>query len=713
MDRLYFVPSAGYSSRKAPPVAAHRAHLSHYLSQLSALEREQQRLAIEKELLVRRQAQLSAKRNQLTFLIAEEQDLVLRAVQQQKAQEQREAEAILQALVDREAQIVRRQKLRQAVYLKQQQDQARRDAELQQFLQYIQQPEEQEEEAPTSANNWLSQFFEQQQLLQQRRLQQHQQKQPLTLETPFEQARFLQAPSVADSESELESPFKPGSINEYLAKQGIRSQGFSAPCPAVPETRKRGSHRGPRTQSHQSLVGSTGPGSAKLVPDVNYQSTQDFLSALFGGAAAAEQEGQELAPKSGYPEPTEKSFEIRSAQPSVTTPTTVEEPKEIDLKSDLKSDPKSDSKPLTYAELAQILFGTDEDKQESESLPAQEPVKRDGSPETRPPFHYTLSHFAPFYNETSEGTAEEAVVPPPKNALDLVEENIDKLKDKISTASYSIERAASEINPEARRTKLMSIQQELEKYYSDLDDILLTPPEGEIVDEADQTRRQQLRLKKHAVTSLAVEAADRIDTILSPPSVSESDNEEYDVIDRNVLEKISQDESSTSSESTSLYTSEMPSRGATPSVPAGAENITEVEENGETFVVEKTASSTTGVLLEDAKTEKDETLDEEEKSEVQVPLALNDEDDVGSAIEDASRPISRNEQVQERFVPESGDRSGHVTLETNTGNEQDEFLDEEEKSEERVRLSQVDAIKLEAKRTSSPIRHVVLEDEEE
>ncbi|KAK9452063.1 uncharacterized protein V1518DRAFT_369932 [Limtongia smithiae] len=647
----------------APSIAAHRAHLSHYVSQLTALEREQQQVALEQQLLQRRLAQLAAKRDQLTYLIAEEQDIVLRAVQQQRRQERlraeaqahAEAESVRAALAEREAQIARRQRLRYAVYRKQQEEQARQDADLQRMLRYVQavsQEEQQQAPAKTRQRSALEEYLSRDD----------------TAPTSA-QSRIAEETSVPSEASELEeTPFRPGAITAFLRQQGLKPHAlFGTPYGTVESnSRKRGSRRGSVPSGVYRVGGPTvtatdnakGPApSAKLVPDVNYASAQDFLSALFGGSEGADEEAKELAP--------DKTTETKS--------------------------PFDSERGLTYNELAKLLFGQDSDVDEEPEVAEQyfQPVPPSGSSQ-RPPFHYTLSQ--------PDASAFEA----PLSPLDAIASQIDTLREKIVAASSKIdmisEQATSTDAEESKKRRdLLEIQLELEKYYSDLDDILVTPQteDGVTEDETDQARRQELRVEKHELTTLAVDAADRIDKILSPVSPSESDDEDYEVIDaKHKLatepeanlggsSKIAEpfptfessggpSSSSSSSESTSVFASEIPTPQKTPA-PAAEDADYDVLEH---------------------------------------PEATAEDGDDTSVIVESSRPISRaaDREGDETFVPEVKDAAGHVTLERNAGEEKDEFLDEEEKNEQKVRSALLERPKVEEARTPSPVRHVVVED---
>ncbi|KAK9349379.1 hypothetical protein V1522DRAFT_374416 [Lipomyces starkeyi] len=74
-------------------------------------------------------------------------------------------------------------------------------------------------------------------------------------------------------------------------------------------------------------------------------------------------------------------------------------------------------------------------------------------------------------------------------------------------------------------------------------------------------------------------------------------------------------------------------------------------------------------------------------------LSERDDDD-SSVIVDASTPVIHDDAADEVFVPEGGDKLGHIVLEKNTGQEKEEFLDREENGEETIALSPQDALNL-------------------
>ncbi|KAK9385290.1 hypothetical protein V1515DRAFT_256420 [Lipomyces mesembrius] len=686
MERLYYVQSPAQRSASASAITVHRAHLSHYISQLSALERELQRLSLEQQLLARQQAQLAAKRDQLTYLIAEEQDLVLRAIQQQQQQQREEEEAILAAaLVEREALIARRQKLRYAVYRKQQEEKAREDTEIQRVLQIVQQQAQR------------SQLASPQQSVPSAQIQQQR------------QARA--SPYGSDSELE-ETGVKPGSISTMLRQQGIKPHELYSPYATPHSNRKRGSRRGPQQSTvspisrlqAQEHATATSP---KLVPDVNYASAQDFLSALFDGVEQAHTQTDKMSPK--------------AAGSKLDRPST---------------------KQLSVDELARILFSSDGMNPDPTYGTLEQPAPLE-PPAARPPFHYTLSR-----SSIPRADSEPLSVIP--SALEAIANQIRTLREKVSQAAAGIDAIPTDLPESKRRQALLDIQVELELCYSDLDDILISPAEGEEDDEETKEQRQKLRLQKHAVTTLAVDAADRIDKILSPASRSDSETEEevYGILppmsaelngagtlDGSTLPVPSPynqadlgTSSSSSSESTSVFGSEM----ATPkNQPGKAEPTSEkINEEGEVYVLGKRSAEASSVGLADANEGKGTTLDLEDLTEVKVNLTSvanastgtntpsTREDDDSSVIVTASTPVIHDETADEVFVPEGGDKSGHIVLEKNTGEEMEEFLDSEEKSEVKISLSVkdgrksvVDKVKSASRsRSQSPLRHVVLED---
>ncbi|KAJ8103742.1 hypothetical protein POJ06DRAFT_6330 [Lipomyces tetrasporus] len=700
MERVYYVQSPAQRQSPTAAIAVHRAHLSHYISQLSALEREQQRLALEQQLLARQQAQLAAKRDQLTYLIAEEQDLVLRAIQQQQQKQREEEEAALAAaLAEREALVARRQRLRYAVYRKQQEEKALEDAEIERVLQLVQQQAQRSETTSPRQSGAFAQIKQQQQ----------------DHATPY----------WSDLEQE-ETGVRPGSISAFLRQQGIKPHGLYSPYATLHSSRKRGSRRGgqqstaapiPRLLAQEQAKAT----SSKLVPDVNYASAQGFLSALFGGLEHTQSEAQERGPK-----PTQSELD------------------------------KSPMNQFSEDELARILFGSEESADIPASVPeVYEPPARQEST-SRPPFHYTLSR-----SSIPRTTSQQSFVI--SSALEIVGNQIGALRERVTKAASRIDTIPTDLPESKRRQAFLDVQVELERCYSDLDDIIISPAEGEEDNDETKEQRQQLRLQKHAVTTLAVDAADRIDKILSPasPSDSETEEEEYEIVHTlpagmaggdipivkgaNILKgsEISSPfnqadlgtSSSSSSESTSVFGSEMPTPESQTkkSAPAPAK----INDDGEFYMLEKPSAEESSVILEDVVEERDETLYQEEMNQIKVYLtpvpnvpansfvsstgmstpSTRDEDD-SSVIVTASTPVIHDDAADEIFVPESGDKSGQVVLEKNTGQEKEEFLDSEEKGEEKISLSAkdgrksvVDKVKSEARsRSPSPLRHVVLED---
>ncbi|KAK9377608.1 uncharacterized protein V1513DRAFT_434732 [Lipomyces chichibuensis] len=688
MERLYYVESpAQRRSASASAIAVHRAHLSHYISQLSALEREQQRLSLEQQLLSRQEAQLAAKRDQLTYLIAEEQDLVLRAIQQQQQQQRDEEEAILAvALMEREALIARRQKLRYAVYRKQQEEKARKDAQIERVLQVVQQQGQRSQPASPQQSIPFLQIQQQQQ--------------------------SHASPYGSDSELE-ETGVRPGSISSMLRQQGIKPHDLYSPYATPHSNRKRGSRRGPQqstvseisrlqAQEHEAT-------SSKLIPDVNYASAQDFLSALFGGVEQAHPETDNVEPKVAG---------SKLDQPSTNQ--------------------------LSVDELARILFSSDgmNADRTSETLEPRVPLE---PPAARQPFHYTLSR-------SSIPRADSpplSVIPSPLEAIAI---QIRTLHEKVSRAAAGIDTIPTHLPESRRRQALLDIQVELERCYSDLDDILISPAEGEEDDEETKEQRQKLRLQKHAVTTLAVDAADRIDKILSPASRSDSETEEeeeeeeYEVLppvpaelngagplDESTIlipSPFNQADLGTSSSSSSESTSVFGSEIATPKTQQEKAELAseKINEDGEFYVLGKRSAETSSAGLVNANEEKGMAPEDATEIKVNLTSAANAstgtntpstrDDDDSSVIVTASAPVIHDQTADEVFVPEGGDKSGHIVLEKNTGQEVEEFLDSEEKSEVKVSLSVkeaqrsvVDKVKSEGRsRSHSPLRHVVLED---
>ncbi|KAK9323130.1 hypothetical protein V1517DRAFT_109669 [Lipomyces orientalis] len=697
MERVYYIQSPVQRQSPTAAIAVHRAHLSHYISQLSALEREQQRLALEQQLLARQQAQLAAKRDQLTYLIAEEQDLVLRAIQQQQQKQREEEEAALAAaLAEREALVARRQRLRYAVYRKQQEEKAREDAEIERVLQLVQQQAQRSETASPRQSGLFAQIKQQQDHA-----------------TPY----------WSDLEQE-ETGVRPGSISAFLRQQGIKPHDLYSPYATPHSSRKRGSRRGAqqstaapisRLQAQEQAKAT----SSKLVPDVNYASAQGFLSALFGGLESSQSEAQGLGPKPTQSEPD-----------------------------------KSPMKQFSADELARILFGSEE----SADVPASasevyEPPARQ---ESRPPFHYTLSR-----SSIPRASSEPSLVI--SSALEIVGKQIGTLRERVTQAASRIDTIPTDFPESKRRQAFLDVQVELERCYSDLDDIIISPAEGEEDNDETKEQRQQLRLQKHAVTTLAVDAADRIDKILSPasPSDSETEEEEYEIVHTlppgitaeytpivkgaNVTQGSDipspfnradlGTSSSSSSESTSVFGSEIPTPESQTKKSAPAP--TKINDDGGIYTLDKPSADASSVIVEDVVKERDEALYQEEMNQVKVHLtpvsnvpanayvsstgmstpSTRDEDD-SSVIVTASSPVIHDETAAEVFVPESGDESGQVVLEKNTGQEKEEFLDTEEKGEQKISLSAkdarkslVDKVKSEARsRSPSPLRHVVLED---
>ncbi|KAK9479848.1 hypothetical protein V1514DRAFT_327527 [Lipomyces japonicus] len=695
-QRIFFVPSNSSqapSDRRGllePAIVAHKVHLSHYVAQLKALEREQQRLAIEQRLLVRQQAQLSAKRDQLTYLIAEEQDLVLRAYKQQQRREAEEAAVLAAALADREAQIARRQRLRYAVYRKQQEESARQDAQLVRILKAVQQ-----QLVDESVENDQRSAFEYQHQHQQQYQHQHQH---------HEQQSSSPRVEFPSDDEEEETPIKPGTIESVLRQQGIAPHSYYSPyARSQPPSRKRGSRRG------SSQINRIQPQhSAKLVPDVNYASAQDILSALFGGDQPPQQQVQEnIEQAQSLPQSSLKQF----IHPQVTSDSNKEfqdsdvSIPDVDSRGDIASQENknyNDEKSLSYNELINLLFGP-QPEQEARSEPKAEQFAADVPTGKRPPFYYTLS---------STGVPTEIAAPVEEpSLLHVISKRIKVLDEKVDEAATKIDSLVQATNDDlsdaTRRHNLLQIQLELEKYYSDLDDIKILSTGTEDDSEETKERIQELRIAKHAITTKAVDAADRIDKILSPESYdSDSDAEAYEIVPP--PQEIDESYNDFLDSSTKV----VDPLGN----PVGEPKVSIVNEDNEQFVLEKpsvkdiSSASTDSVAslnpshpvtLESALPyeEKDEVLSQEELNETKVPLELN-------SIPKVEEPV-----VNEKFVTEASDKSGHVTLDTNTGEEAEEFLDGEEKSEHQVGLTPPSSGN--QSRSRSPVRHVVLEDAED
>ncbi|KAK9488645.1 hypothetical protein V1527DRAFT_457203 [Lipomyces starkeyi] len=83
------------------------------------------------------------------------------------------------------------------------------------------------------------------------------------------------------------------------------------------------------------------------------------------------------------------------------------------------------------------------------------------------------------------------------------------------------------------------------------------------------------------------------------------------------------------------------------------------------------------------------------------------DDDDSSVTVDASTPVIHDDAADEVFVPEGGDKLGHIVLE-NTGQEKEEFLDREENGEETIALSPQDALNL-AEINEIKVTHTAIE----
>ncbi|KAK9386988.1 hypothetical protein V1515DRAFT_602547 [Lipomyces mesembrius] len=64
-------------------------------------------------------------------------------------------------------------------------------------------------------------------------------------------------------------------------------------------------------------------------------------------------------------------------------------------------------------------------------------------------------------------------------------------------------------------------------------------------------------------------------------------------------------------------------------------------------------------------------------SAIGTSTAFERDDDDSSVIVDASSPVIHHDAADEVFVPEGGNKQGHIVLEKNTGQEKEEFLDRE------------------------------------
>ncbi|KAK9493530.1 hypothetical protein V1508DRAFT_385098 [Lipomyces doorenjongii] len=83
-------------------------------------------------------------------------------------------------------------------------------------------------------------------------------------------------------------------------------------------------------------------------------------------------------------------------------------------------------------------------------------------------------------------------------------------------------------------------------------------------------------------------------------------------------------------------------------------------------------------------------------SAIGASTASEQDDDDSSVIVDASSlVIHHDDAADEVFVPEGGDKQGHIVLEKDTGQEKEEFLDREENSEEKIAFSLQDGLHLE------------------
>ncbi|KAK9469175.1 hypothetical protein V1512DRAFT_255666 [Lipomyces arxii] len=738
MDRLFYEPNRSQRVVATPVIVAHRAHLSHYISQLTALEREQRRIALEQQLLRRTQVQLAAKRNQLTYLIAEEQDLVLRAVQQQQEQRRAEDEAVIAvALAEREAQIARRQKLRQAVFRKQQEEQAQKDKEIQRVLRLVQAHNRSQEQEQEQEERHVSPFDAIEQLRQFR-----------------QQSELMPSSSDPDTSNHEESVYRPGSISHFLRQQGIKPNNVYSPTYLAPQNvNKRGSRRGNvQDRQFQQRIKESAE-SSMLVPDVNYASAQDFLSALLGGPEGVKREAEELAPQSKDSAQKDNYAEIL---------------------------PPDDGK-MPLEDLAKILFGEQQPAAVSTKTSSTRSVPTKVSIPSKPSFQYTLSSSA------VPKISSEARQSP--SAFEAIAKQIAALRAKVDTSTSRINDILedSDLDETKRRQLLLEIQLQLEKYYCDLDDIV-TGSDADNESPEIKDMRLQLRLQKHAVTTAAVDAADRIDKILSPESPSDSEGDDIASheegsstddfaevkselhIESAIAERVENPRQIDGDpefqleepvlavvDGSEVLMPEPPKQknenaivNMTTTSPKELEPTDAGEailENDEFFVVEKPG------IVERALEENDETLDREEKSEVKIPLILtpvqsttlladvseerasvasdfvptetedfsengpkyeDNNDDDTSVIVTSEVPVIHEQKADEKFVPESSDHAGHVILETNTGEEKDEFLEDEEVDERKTPLTLPSENTLSVKkpkpsRSPSPARHVMIE----
>ncbi|KAK9458188.1 hypothetical protein V1511DRAFT_491976 [Dipodascopsis uninucleata] len=623
---------SGPQRPQSPTVAVHKAHLSHYVSQLAAVEQEQRRITVEQKLLSRRQAQLAANRDQLMYLIAEEQDLVLRALQQQQRAEEQHAAAVAAALRAREEQIARRQKLRYAVYQKQQEEQRLRDMQLRQAL-------------------------------------------ASGLGSPF----YSQASYDNDEKDPIDSGIRPGSVTGFLRGNGLQAQNVTtdseseAPSRSLPASQfKRGSRRG----TYDQLYAPTRPklssaeSSAKLIPGVDYDSAQDLLNALFGT------NGENSIKMPSEPEPEVETSPEASPNENENEYATEYEQKKPESLQSVPVEDQSQPQSLTYSDLAKLLFGGQPlqdmigQKTAEEQLKSEPPIV-----DSRPSFQYTLS--AP---PVPGLTPERSSTP----ELDTIERRIKDLSDKIAFASSGVgEISASSADETSKRKMLLETQAKLEKYYSDLDDILMASTDGEDEGESLKSRKHELRLQKHEATKMAVDAADAIDKILEPRSEESSefgDEETEDQEQQNINER---------------------------SAAAMIAAMTAAED-----------ASTPTLMEVDSELPDSKVTSSEMSGSPQEGSQEGSQDD-SYVIVGASKPETPVE-INEAFIPEASDKTGHVILEHNAGDEVDEFLDEEEQQEQKSHMdgdtrsrpnSIVDNVKqLDSKRSESPVRHVVLEE---
>ncbi|KAK9472984.1 uncharacterized protein V1510DRAFT_415718 [Dipodascopsis tothii] len=200
---------------------------------------------------------------------------------------------------------------------------------------------------------------------------------------------------------------------------------------------------------------------------------------------------------------------------------------------------------------------------------------------------------------------------PPKPAvqpLDAVRQQINVVRDKVKheagrVASF-VEQARAGVELDPKQLKRISF--ELESLYSDLDGIRL---ESDGAD-ADADVRHQLKLLKHDTTTMAVDAAEQIDRLLTPEVFSEPSSDDEQMADRTPAE---------------------PAEPIEPAEPAlKTEPSSEPErviDDGDFYMVETpgagNAPHPVTVETADASDEAYEFLDEEEKNEERVARTIH------------------------------------------------------------------------------------------